>query len=312
MGSSNLKKNDSPTQRVRQTHAPTDYMAEDEINLLDYWRILVEYKKLILLVSLICLAVSAFIAFTSEDIFRGETTITPVSDDSTGGLSGIANQFGGIAALAGINLGGDNQQVEQALAVLQSRKFLASFIKTHKIHGQLFVDVWDSTKQQWINNDEKPTEETIYKTFSGLLMVEADPKTGLIKVAIEWGNPEQAADWVNLLLKKLNQHQKQEAIQEAQKSIDYLNHELADTNIVEMRQSMFQLIEAQTKKIMLANVRDEFAFKVIDPAVAPENRIKPKRKLMLILGLMVGVMLGVFIAFFLSFIRSQQTKETSQ
>jgi len=51
MGSSNLKKNNSPTQRVRQTHAPTDYMAEDEINLLDYWRILVQYKYVILLVS---------------------------------------------------------------------------------------------------------------------------------------------------------------------------------------------------------------------------------------------------------------------
>jgi len=35
---------------------------------------------------------------------------------------------------------------------------------------------------------------------------------------------------------------------------------------------------------------------------APEQRIKPKRKLIVALGLILGLMLGVFAAFFVNFL----------
>lgn len=50
---------------------------------------------------------------------------------------------------------------------------------------------------------------------------------------------------------------------------------------------------------MLANVRDEYAFKVIDPAVMPEYRdiVRPRRALMLALGLVMGSLFGMMVAF---------------
>ena len=43
---------------------------------------------------------------------------------------------------------------------------------------------------------------------------------------------------------------------------------------------------------MLANVREEYAFKIIDPAVVPDMRSKPQRRKIVILGLLLGVVFG--------------------
>ena len=44
---------------------------------------------------------------------------------------------------------------------------------------------------------------------------------------------------------------------------------------------------------MLAQVRTEYLFKTIDPAVVPEEKDEPKRALICVLGFLLGGMLGV-------------------
>jgi uncharacterized protein involved in exopolysaccharide biosynthesis len=60
---------------------------------------------------------------------------------------------------------------------------------------------------------------------------------------------------------------------------------------------------------MLANVNEDFALEVIDPAVAPETREKPKRKLIVALGGICGGFLGIFAVFFAQFL--QKLKSTN-
>jgi LPS O-antigen subunit length determinant protein (WzzB/FepE family) len=44
---------------------------------------------------------------------------------------------------------------------------------------------------------------------------------------------------------------------------------------------------------MLAKVRQEYAFKTIDPAVVPEVKSEPKRALICVLGTLLGGMFAV-------------------
>ncbi len=44
-------------------------------------------------------------------------------------------------------------------------------------------------------------------------------------------------------------------------------------------------------------------------AYAPDKRIKPRRKLIAVLGLVLGLMLGVFAAFFVNFIENQKQEK---
>jgi uncharacterized protein involved in exopolysaccharide biosynthesis len=88
------------------------------------------------------------------------------------------------------------------------------------------------------------------------------------------------------------------ALEESSRNIKYLNEQIERTDVVEMRRVMYSLIEAETKQLMLANGRAEFAFTLVDPAVAPEIRSSPQRTLMVIVGGLIGGMLGVVVALF--------------
>ena len=60
---------------------------------------------------------------------------------------------------------------------------------------------------------------------------------------------------------------------------------------------------------MLANVTDEFAFKVLDPAFVPEERIKPKRKKMILLGGLIGLFTGIGFVFTINYMKGQLTED---
>lgn len=60
---------------------------------------------------------------------------------------------------------------------------------------------------------------------------------------------------------------------------------------------------------MLANVQEEYAFKVVDPAVVPQKPIKPQRTLIITLGFLLGLIAALFIAFFHSAITKHNKKQ---
>ena len=59
---------------------------------------------------------------------------------------------------------------------------------------------------------------------------------------------------------------------------------------------------------MLAEVKDEFAFKTIDPAVVPEEKTGPKRALICVLATLLGGMLGVALVLLRFAFRENETK----
>ena len=62
-----------------------------------------------------------------------------------------------------------------------------------------------------------------------------------------------------------------------------------------METVFYQLIEEQTKNMMLTMVKKEYVFKTIDPAQVPDTKARPKRALIVVLGTMLGGVLSLFI-----------------
>jgi LPS O-antigen subunit length determinant protein (WzzB/FepE family) len=63
---------------------------------------------------------------------------------------------------------------------------------------------------------------------------------------------------------------------------------------------MYDLVKSETKTLMLANGRVEYAFRVVDPAVPPATRSKPKRAEIVLFAVAVGFIFSsiVVIAYF--------------
>ena len=122
-------------------------------------------------------------------------------------------------------------------------------------------------------------------------------------ISVDHKSPKIAAQWVNWLVEDVNEAVRSQDVSEAEKSIEYLREQVTNTSLADLQAVFFDLIQSQTETVMLAEVRPEYVFKTIDPAVAPEEKSKPNRALICVLGTLLGGVLGAAIAFIRQHIR---------
>jgi uncharacterized protein involved in exopolysaccharide biosynthesis len=280
--------------------------ASDEISLADVWRALIDGKWIILIVTVFATATSIAAVFLMTPIYRGEVLLAAREDDG-GGASGLGGQLGGLASLAGIRLDSGGDDRTEAIAMLRSRTFAERFIREQELLPILFEDIWDSKNQTWLVDEpaDVPTIRRAVRRFNDVRFVDEDTDTGLVMLAMEWKDPVLAAEWAGKYVAMLNAEMRASAIAEAEQSISYLQNEADKTSVVELKRVVYSLIEDQIRSIMLANVREQFAFQILDPAVVPEpnEQIRPKPRLMVVLGFIAGLMVGMFAVFFRNAIR---------
>lgn len=275
---------------------------DDEIDLREIWRVLVSSKRLILSSMFVAGVIAASVTLMMPNSYRAEVLLAPSGGDSAkgGGMAAALGGLGGLASLAGISLPSSGS-TEENIAVLKSREFLWKFVQDNKLMPILFEDEWDAHQQKWKeNNPEKqPGQMDVYRLFNehGLLSVSKDKKTELITVAIEWTDKKAVADWANKLVSRLNQYLAQLTIERCQTNLKYLNEELKKTPVEEMRKTLFDLIATEQKKAMLANTQKEFAFRVLDPAIEPDKKSKPKRTLTVLLATMAAFICALLYVF---------------
>ena len=163
------------------------------------------------------------------------------------------------------------------------------------------AEVFDVKQGKWTSEGEesrgsRPSGQEAHGVFVNLLSVSKDKQTGLISVGIEHQSPDVAKRWVELMVRRVSEDLRSKDIKEAEDSIRFLKAQREITSLVSLDEVFAQLIEEQTKTIMLANVSKDYVFDVIDPPVAPEKRSKPSsRALICVLGSLLGGMLGVVI-----------------
>jgi uncharacterized protein involved in exopolysaccharide biosynthesis len=285
---------------------------EDEIDLLELIRTLLQAWKTIVSITILCTGLAFANALHAPEVFKAETLLVPASEEKLGESSTLS-QFGGLAAMAGISTP-SNSNVEQVVATLNSRKFLRTYINQNKLLPVLFDEIWDADKQAWMvpSVENEPTEQKAIASFKSCLSVDEDKKSGLITLSISWKDPQVAAQWANDLVKQLNEQLREQAIADSKKRVGYLEQELAKTTLQDMRAVLYNLLESEKQKAMLANVNEDFALEVIDPAVAPETRVKPKRKLIVALGGICGGFLGIFAVFFSQFLQKLKSPNSEE
>lgn len=280
---------------------------DDELSIVDVWRAVVGGKWIIVLVTLAGVTLAMTVALVSTPIYRAEILLSVREDAAPS--AGLARQLGGLASLGGLRLGTQGAQRAEAIAMLSSETLTESFIRENKLLPILFDESWDSQNNAWSVDDQQqiPTIRRGVRFFDeNVRSVREDESTGLITLAIEWKDPKLAAEWANSLVRMLNEEMRQRAISEATQSVAYLERELQRNSVVEVRQSIYDLIQQQIETIMLANVRRDFAFQVLDPAVVPEPNeiVRPRPVLLVAIGIILGLMISGFAIFVRAVLRS--------
>ena len=279
----------------------------DQVTFRDLTRIAWSRRWLIAGITLVCAATACVASLMLPKEYDASVLVSPVTDSEShlGSLSGLMSQFGGLASLAGIAPAADQKRVE-SLAILQSSTLTEQFIVQHNLMPVLYPDKWDARTHSWNTTDpaKLPTLWKANRLFSNKIRaVYTDPKTSLVTVTVRWRDAQQAAGWANDLVAMTNSYTRQQAIDDAERNIAYLQNQAVKTDVVEVKQAIYSLLQTQINKAMIARGTEQYALKVLDPAQVPERPSSPRPILWTAAALLAGLLVSLLIAFGLGEVR---------
>lgn len=278
-----------------------DPIQDDTIDVIALFRLLWAHKFLIAAVTVLAGVAAVVLALTATHIYRANTVVAPALESNLGGASApLSGRLGGLASLAGIDLGRSGPGAQHAQSVLQSRRLVEEFIRRNELVGVLLPPGEDQTLWRAVQNFR-----------DSVVAMNRDDSDGTTTITVEWTDPTTAAQWANGLVTLANEIIRAQALADSQRNVDYLKKQAETTNVVEMQRVMYELIQSETKNLMLANARADYAFTVIDPAVVPESRDRPKRRLMVATGLALGLFLSSLFVLGRDTVRRYRAREAA-
>jgi uncharacterized protein involved in exopolysaccharide biosynthesis len=260
----------------------------DTVDFRAIVRLLWRYRRPVVLTTLVFGVLSLVGALFMKPYFKAEATLVYVHNKGMGnGQGSLDEALGGLASLAGMNLMGAGTEDSEALAVLDSRHLAEEFIQRNDLIPVLLR-----------NAKKRPTMWLAVRQFKeGVLTVHKDPRKDTTTVMITWRDAQQAADWCNGFVALANEVIRKRTMEESSRNIAYLNEQILKTSDLDLRRVLYDILESETKTLMLANARAEYAFQVVDPAVTPEIKAGPHRSLVVLGGLILGFALAGGFAF---------------
>ena len=252
-------------------------MADEEIRLAEYLAVLKRARWRVAAFIIACTIGATLTGFLLPRKYTAVIVVSPVTNASgggrLGGLSSMVSQLGGLASLAGISLGEDTQRAE-TLEVLESSALTERYIAQNNLLPVLFRKQWDPQTRQWLVSDPRkmPTLWKADQLFDKKIRtITTDAKSGIVTMKITWTNPSEAATWANGLVAMTNDYLRSKAIAQAEKNVAYLNDQAEKTNLVQVREAIYAILQTEINKEMLARGTEEYALKVLDPAQSPER-----------------------------------------
>ena len=257
--------------------------------------------------------ITVIFALSIPNNYTSKTVLAPVNEDES--LSSTLSRFSGLAGLAGVNIptSSGSKSVE-AIERLTSLKFFTDLLDGYiflpdlmaakrwdPINNEVVYDAKDYLKEsdKWIRKVEFPkkqipTPQESHEEFLKSFSLVENKSTGFITLTMTHYSPLIAKKWLDDIIVNLDNTMRQEDKTKAINSITYLNQQISQTSLSEIRNALSELIKQQTQTLMLVEANENYIFKVIEPPFIPEVKSGPSRAIICILGTILGGLLSIF------------------
>jgi uncharacterized protein involved in exopolysaccharide biosynthesis len=284
---------------------------KDEIDIKKILLIIWQGKFLIVTLTILFSFTALFYSLSLQNIYQSNAVLSSTELTNSNNQS---SSLGGLASIAGINIQSGSQG-KTALAI-EKIKTLSFFednilpniylpdlmaLKSWDVKSNTHLyneDIYDSEKNLWIS---MPSPQKSYRSFRSILTVKENRDGSLITISIKHNSPYIAQAWTELIVDQINNYYRSIDEQEAIKSIDFLNVQMAQTTYTELKQAISQLIKQKMQKLTLIEANEFYVFSYLDPPQVMETKIEPDRISILILGAVLGGMLGIIVTLIRNF-----------
>lgn len=291
------------------------------LNLIKFiFKAVLEYKFIFVSIVFGFAIFSVVYAISIPNTYRSTAILVPASDNGGSSLSSMMGQLGALSSLAGINIGSGGAKKDfQIKEMLRSRDFIIPFITRHDLKPLIFAandwdqnsntlsfdeEIYNEKNKQWVREVKapkkpEPSDQEAYDKFRELFKITFDRKENLFKLSIDFVSPVEAQVWLTSIVKEFNDYSKTKHLDELNKNIQFLEERIEQAKVVELRASLYELLEEQLKTVMLSQSKENYALEIIQSPFVPEEKQGPKRAMICIGITFLGGLLAVFITLIL-------------
>ena len=294
---------------------------DDEIDFLELFSVLLKGKWIIFSLTTLLSIVGVIYSLFLPNIYESKSILVPVN--SSNNISGALGSYSSLAGLAGISLppAGEGNSVK-AIQKISTLSFFENNILTNIFLPDLMAvkswnsetntvsydkNIFETTSNTWIRNysypqQQIPSAQESYAKFKEHLNVSKDIKSGSIILSINHQSPFIAKQWTELIVDEINSYYRKKDKSEAERAVNYLNQQISKTGLTEVKQSIAELLQEETKKLTLIEANQYYVFDYIDPPAIMEKKTKPNRALICIICSLIGLMLSIVIVLIRHFV----------
>lgn len=189
----------------------------DEINLLDYWKVLWRRKVMLVLLFLVSVLATMAISLQLPKYYKSETVLIASASDS-GGLGAAFSSIPLAGALAGAV--GIQTPADKLMVFLKSRTIAETVIRKFNLMKVFYQDDWDEAKKAWKDPANHPVMEQAVKHLTRDVANFQKSKEGAITIQIEWKDPKLAAEIANFYVYALNEFMSDKAVNTTVQIVD--------------------------------------------------------------------------------------------
>lgn len=290
----------------------------DAIDLKEFFYVLLHGKWIIVSITAFVSIIGLVYSLLLPNIYESRALL--VSVDSSSGISSSLSSYSGLAGFAGISLpsGNDEGNSVKALQKITSLSFFEKNILTNIYLPDLMaVKSWDFEtntllfdesiidikSNTWVRKYSYPQQqipsgqESFEKFIQEHLSLTEDKKSGFVSIFIKHQSPFIAKQWTELIVNEVNAFYRQKDKAESEKAVSYLNQQMSETGLSEIKEVLAQLLQEEIKKLTLIEANNAYVFEYIDPPVVMEKKAEPARAIICIISVLLGLVLSIIIVF---------------
>lgn len=307
---------------MQENISNSQILEEDEIDLRELFATIFKAKKFIAIFSFIIVSLTLLYTLSKPNVYAVSSILVPTDNKQSAG-----GNLGGLAALAGVSIGGGEITADIAFQTLLNdqgtmRELIAENNLTKIIlddHSNNYhfalgyrglYDLFHSKSDE----DERDKDEEVYdayKVLKDMISISSDKKSGMITLSVSDADMHFAKTILEVFLDKASDIL-------IQKDLDNINEKLAyyekvsfnEHDLVVKQQLSSQITALIQSKVTLLSSPYYKVKKLTEPILPYyKDKTKPKRGLIVVVSFVTSIILAIFIVFFMEFIRNSRKVE---
>ena len=260
------------------------------------WKLIWNWKTRLVIVWIVVVGLVVIRLLTGPVLFTSSCLMTPKPLEMVEGAGGGGLRTPTVTSLLG---GGGVRDDYAVAAFLKSRQLTDRVIDELDLKKEFFRKNWDAEEEKWRSTE--PTDSEARERMVRRLDVSYDDFTGLLLLEVHWTSPVRAREIALAYVEIGDRTLRESAIVDGERRIAELEREMANATVSDVEAYLAEELTRSVSLLTSIRARADYAYRVIDPPIVPDEKSWPPRTLITILVAFVtaavefGVVAGIYL-----------------